>query len=108
MQNLEHGHQWLLENIAYDASSGAPPSAASLAASTPRQMWKLDPFGGSALSATIAAQQRFDAITKMRLPSALKGGLQASGDAELLWRPSFAEAGGVAAEPRARELQHCL
>ena len=72
--NLEAGHDWIGAHIGTGRA-------------WPRLGWKLDPFGGSSLSAAIFAAQRADAMVKMRVPSWMKASFQSAGQSEFLWRP---------------------
>ena len=78
--NLEAGHDWIGAHIGRGTAF-------------PRLGWKLDPFGGSALSAALFSAQRADAMVKMRIPDWMKRSMQAAGQAELLWRPSARQGG---------------
>ena len=75
LHNLEAGHDWIGQHIGRGAAF-------------PRLGWKLDPFGGSAVSAAIFRAQRADAYVKMRIPDWMKRSMQAAGQAEQIWRPA--------------------
>ena len=80
VENLMVGHEWLQRNIGAFAK--------------PRHAWKLDPFGGGTLSPVLFDALRWDSLTKMRVPYALKSAAQSAGAAEMVWRVDAADHAG--------------
>jgi hypothetical protein len=80
VENLMVGHEWLQRNIGAFAK--------------PRHAWKLDPFGGGTLSPVLFDALRWDSLTKMRVPYALKSTAQSAGAAEMVWRVDAADHAG--------------
>ena len=68
------------------------------------EAWKLDPFGGGTLSPVLFDALRWDALTKMRVPYALKNAAQIAGAAEMVWRVDAASHAGPAASDPAPEI----
>lgn len=74
LRNFEAGHDFLKNEFGV----------------TPRVAWQLDPFGHSAVTASLAADMGIEAIFFARLNKEKYDDLAASEDLEFIWKPTFA------------------